>query len=471
MALLLFMTLAAWSMGSAVGSSPDEDYVLTSIWCGTEGNPPYCRKDPDQASSFIVSELVARPQFCYVNQGADYSASCQRGMAENTVATSRLNKCNSNSDCVYPKRYFETQMRFVSIDIEKSVLTMRIFNCIICAVLVIASAQISNLRNLDAVLVWLTLATPFSFWIIASVNTTSWAIIGTSAIGFSLVNVNYGNFLMPQNFYPLVSSTFGLIVAVSSRRESTEITLLLIAIALICYKFEKETTNLSSQSRNRFHIPIVVLSLTTLIFYQFRDLISFEMTNISLLGENLIELPKFFLGIHGSWGLGWFETFLPQISWIFANQAFLLIIYFHLKSASSKKRKLIALVLALNLMGMLFVTTYSGFRIGSVIQPRYFLPFVIPSLAFVLSRSGVRVPAKIFKTVCILIAISNSIALRATIQRYTSGNDHFLFESLNETVEWWWNFGPNPEFVWIAGSMSFIAFLLVLAHIRESMIN
>ena len=32
---LLFLTFASWSLGSAVGSTPDEDYVLTSIWCGT----------------------------------------------------------------------------------------------------------------------------------------------------------------------------------------------------------------------------------------------------------------------------------------------------------------------------------------------------------------------------------------------------------------------------------------------------
>ncbi len=48
MAVLLFLTFAAWSMGSAVGSTPDEGYVLTSIWCGETGATPDCRKDPDR---------------------------------------------------------------------------------------------------------------------------------------------------------------------------------------------------------------------------------------------------------------------------------------------------------------------------------------------------------------------------------------------------------------------------------------
>ena len=32
--ILLLVTFASWAMGSAIGSSPDEDNVLTTIWCG-----------------------------------------------------------------------------------------------------------------------------------------------------------------------------------------------------------------------------------------------------------------------------------------------------------------------------------------------------------------------------------------------------------------------------------------------------
>ncbi|MGA1070807.1 MAG: hypothetical protein ACO3TW_07655, partial [Ilumatobacteraceae bacterium] len=80
MALLLFMTLAAWSMGSAVGGSPDEDYVLTSIWCGTEGNPPYCRKDPDRPNAMILPIMAAEPSLCFRQLGQDYSAKCQESI-------------------------------------------------------------------------------------------------------------------------------------------------------------------------------------------------------------------------------------------------------------------------------------------------------------------------------------------------------------------------------------------------------
>ena len=31
---MLFITFGSWAIGSAIGSSPDEDNVLTTIWCG-----------------------------------------------------------------------------------------------------------------------------------------------------------------------------------------------------------------------------------------------------------------------------------------------------------------------------------------------------------------------------------------------------------------------------------------------------
>jgi hypothetical protein len=61
MAVLLFLTFAAWSMGSAVGSSPDEGYVLTSIWCANtpalKGLDDPARKT-DQAQFGFLGELL-----------------------------------------------------------------------------------------------------------------------------------------------------------------------------------------------------------------------------------------------------------------------------------------------------------------------------------------------------------------------------------------------------------------------------
>ncbi|MFM7829411.1 MAG: hypothetical protein ACKO92_06215, partial [Actinomycetota bacterium] len=87
MALLLFLTFAAWSFASAVGGSPDEDYVLTSIWCGTEGNPPHCRNDPNRPNAMILPILAAEPSLCLRQLGQDYSAACQQEIYGQEIST------------------------------------------------------------------------------------------------------------------------------------------------------------------------------------------------------------------------------------------------------------------------------------------------------------------------------------------------------------------------------------------------
>jgi len=34
-------------------------------------------------------------------------------------------------------------------------------------------------------------------------------------------------------------------------------------------------------------------------------------------------------------------------------------------------------------------------------------------------------------------------------------------KSLNQSIEWWWKFGPQPETIWLVGTLTFI-FLFIL---------
>ena len=135
MALLLFMTLAAWSMGSAVGSSPDEDYVLTSIWCGTEGNPPHCRKDPDRPNAMILPIMAAEPSLCFLAGGRQQSVSCQSEINNKELSTEHY-----NSASLFPETYFQLTQSFVGADVEASVVKMRLFNSFLAAVLIVSAS-------------------------------------------------------------------------------------------------------------------------------------------------------------------------------------------------------------------------------------------------------------------------------------------------------------------------------------------
>ena len=132
-------------MGSAVGSSPDEDYVLTSIWCGTEGNPPHCRKDPDRANAMILPIMAAEPSLCFRQLGQDYSAKCQESIYNQEISTDFYNQG------YYPNTYFKIAQLFVDFDVESSVVKMRLLNSFLAAVLIISVSAFFWKKKLGAV--------------------------------------------------------------------------------------------------------------------------------------------------------------------------------------------------------------------------------------------------------------------------------------------------------------------------------
>ena len=58
--------------------------------------------------------------------------------------------------------------------------------------------------------------------------------------------------------------------------------------------------------------------------------------------------------------------------------------------------------------------------------------------------------------------VANSVALRTTLRRYTSGLEIDLAKSLNNYSEWWWQLGPSPEQIWLIGTFAFAALLALL---------
>jgi hypothetical protein len=95
------------------------------------------------------------------------------------------------------------------------------------------------------------------------------------------------------------------------------------------------------------------------------------------------------------------------------------------------------------------------------------LPFFLGIVIIAAANKTERYPNSLVITVAILATISNSIALRDTIRRYTTGQDVFISKSLNNPIEWWWQFGPQPETVWLTGTLAFAALWALLIYDRN----
>ena len=471
MALLLFMTLAAWSMGSAVGGSPDEDYVLTSIWCGTEGNPPYCRKDPDRYWGMILPIMAAEPQTCY-SLAQNLSANCQAVIQGREVSTDVYNLG------LYPKRYLDFARNFVSPFVEASVVKIRLFNSFIGALLIFVTLSLDSRRLSDSFIAWLAVITPCVSYFIASVNTSSWTLIGTTCFVYATIAAtkNYRNLkiLIPASLTIVFSVWF-----TNSSRHEGKYAILFLALALLFSEFHKKKLVLKPVGYAL--VGILFTAMAYLVYmhldraygsaslvegsrYLFDNGVVTSEGN--LLVQNFLDLPRFFLGFFGSWGLGWFEIELTHTVWLFSMQAFLLTTVFSLRKSGEIHRWIFVALFVTMCILILYANQKQFGEIGEYIQPRYFLPFFLGIVIIAAANKTERYPNSLVITVAILATISNSIALRDTIRRYTTGQDVLTSKSLNYPIEWWWQFGPQPETVWLTGTLAFATLWALLIYQR-----
>ncbi len=460
-------------MGSAVGSSPDEDYVLTSIWCGTEGNPPYCRKDPDRANAMILPIMAAEPSLCFRQLGQDYSAKCQESIYNQEISTDTYNRG------YYPDTYFKIGNSFVASDVELSVVKMRLFNSFLAAFLIVIVAGFFRRRDSDLLLVWLAVIAPVTTFFIGSVNTSSWTLIGTTCFTLAFIaalkNRKHVKIWLPAG----VVALFSLWLTNSSRYEGKYV-ILLLGAAILYSEFTPENFKLTKKS---VLLCAAILPVLLLIFnYQSKFYAQVDIffndprvevsdgittTANNLLVNNIITLPRFITGFFGSWGLGWFEPELTSTVWLFTLQAFLLIIGFALMKSSNIHRLIFGSLFAIMCMAILYANQKTFTKVGNEVQPRYFLPFFLGIMIIAAANKTERYPNSLVITVAILATISNSIALRDTIRRYTTGQDVFISKSLNNPIEWWWQFGPQPETVWLTGSLASAALWALLIYDRN----
>ena len=266
MALLLFLSLAAWAMSSAVGSTPDEDFVLTSIWCGTSesvGATPYCQPDPNRPGFMIVPGLVADPEVCLLEltAGNFASAACQEGLRDEVFSTDRYSKGS------YPKTYSDVMRNLVSADVEKSVIQMRLFNSLLAAVTIVLAFSI-NLRPLnDSHLTWMIVITPMAAYFIGSVHNSSWTLIGTTCFIFAFTSL-LRNRKAPRIWIPASLLVLFAIWLSSSSRPEGRYALIFLAAIIFISEFPPKGLKLGKKS---LIIAGTTLTIANFFFQRFSE--------------------------------------------------------------------------------------------------------------------------------------------------------------------------------------------------------
>jgi hypothetical protein len=478
--VLSLISLGSWAVASPLGSTPDSLFHTASIWCSdfVDDNP--CDRTFDDTPSWgIPSGLVGA--MCAV-QNPTRSASCQPFIHLSDGSIERTADLNPASG-FYPELFYKTMNLFVGPNIEHSVVMMRLFNSFLFTVIFLSLGFLLSPRLKNSmVLMWLVSIVPVGIFFIASLNPSSWTIIGVAGAWLSMMG-----FLESRGWRsPTLATIFVLsaTLAIGSRSEAPVYVIIAILLAVWLSDWSSRAT--------RVKLGIGALSsgiIAGILLYNPRQAgvaaegfgqrpSDEEMPRPApdsaggVLWVNLLDVPSLWLGIIGGYplgSLGWLDTVMPQV--VVLGIAITLISLAYLSLRESDWKKITAVVGGFVVLGFIpiYLLQLGSFLVGEEIQPRYIYPLFLLLVGAIMLRSegqrAITISRPTLWVFSALLAVAFSAALHTNIRRYVTGTTKGGID-LNAEAEWWWRSIPeflSPTFAWALGSVSFmtLAFLLL----------
>lgn len=465
--LLSFLSFVSWGISSPVGSSPDDDFHLASIWCGQGPATNECELGTSENTRIVPADLAY--SICYA-YNSETSGECQ-GSTFNTGISGNFETARGNFTGLYPPVFYYTMNFFVGPGIEKSVLLMRLFNILLLTTLS-TLLFIYLPKRFKPAAIWSYFITliPLGMFILPSTNPSSWALIAASGSFLSLIGAlkSSGNNVIFLSGLAVIFTFLGA----GARGDQAIYNIIAIAAAL-ALGFQR--------TRNfvKFVLFGTLLSLINLFFFfttaqssviesgLIDGQITSHMSTMNLIFANLLEMPKLWVGIFGSWGLGWLDTPMPSTVWVAGLSAFVALCFTFLHRISRTKLVVILLLIAAMWIIPTYVLVKTHALVGAYVQPRYVLPLIVLLATVIFAQQEPqRIQLSRVQALVIIAAlgISNSLSLHFNLSRYLHGTDNPGW-NLDSGIEWWWNLPINPMSVWAIGSLSFILLLIISAQL------
>ena len=479
------VSLGAWAFASPVGSSPDDAYHLGSMYCQS-GENKYCQlpddieewKGPDgkygwQRPAMIPSGIVDSQ--CIQNdwQLGITSGSCQPDMSK----TDKL-KLGGIDNGNYPPGYYWFMNHFISGNLTLFNIIVRAINSILFMSLLVSALLITNSKLSRALTLTIALSiVPVGFFMLASVNPSSWAIIGLTFFWVFQLEASSDNPKL-NRLWSISFAFICLLIASLSRNDAALYVFVSCIAILIVYSSQGF---FKSPSR---YIPLVISTVSSgVLFASYRQInsitggkLEFVESGLTLLIQNTLELPMYLAGNFGypgpeEWplGLGSMSLDLPAIVPVtgllcIGGVTIPRLFPLHKWRYSLSQILIFSAMVAVPLL-ILQARGTVGIR---ALQPRYLLPIIIVLIGFVILGSSKRMSLRSLLVISTLISITNAISLNYTIRRYISGQETTDF-NLNNNVEWWWEgLGIGPAKMWVIGSIAATIFIFSLAAIYNN---
>lgn len=462
--VLAFVALFSWGLSSSVGSSPDDDFHLASIWCG-HGDATGCQSAASDDEREVFSDLVI-DSVCYAFN-SEASALCQgEDFGQNPEDVSVTPRGNFSG--LYPPVFYWTMSWFATPDIETSVLTMRAVNSAIFVALVSVLFWLLP-ANRRQTLVWgfAVSLVPLGMFLIPSTNPSSWAVISAGVLWISLLG-----FLESSGRRRVGLGIIAAIAVVMGAGARADAALYsgLAVLLVVLLTFRKNKKYLITAL---FALALAIAA--GLFFLSARQgaaategLAGSDAPPVDplvLAIANIVHVPALWAGALGSWNLGWLDTALPPSVWVATLGGFFAAVFLGLTNRIPRKGLIVSILLAALWIVPTVLLVQSQSMVGANVQPRYILPLMIILAGFLLLQTTDKliVVNKVqIGLVAAALSLANAVALHTNIRRYVTGSDVGSV-NLNSNVEWWWNLAFSPMVVWLIGSLAFAAVMVAIS--------
>lgn len=459
--VLLALFLGAWAFASPIGSSPDEDYHLASIWCVQGDRDGACEVSADGRSVGIPPQVKNAPCFAF---DETVSGACQSSDYvfddESLVLTDRGNFGDHAGE--YPSGFYRVMSLFVGPDVERSVIMMRLVNVLLAVVLLGATFLASGVRARRSLVATVTVTlVPLGAFIIPSVNPSSWAVLSAMML---FVGV-FGFLTAARSWQVLVLaiiSTVAVAMAAGSRADASIYAIVAIGAASVV---AATTRHLGKSFLLRMILPLVLVVVSAVSYL--------TAGQASAAGQAAGRGPSAFVfvawealnywvGALGMSPLGWLDTPMSAIVWVSTTAAFFAVLFVAVGHVGRWRGAMVGLVALTGVLLPTYIEATAAQPLGSV-QARYIYPLLlILAAAATLStetRAFVLMPVQRWLVVC-AVGAAGTVALYETIRRYITGND--IAGARLVHAEWWWSdLVLSAESVWVVGSIAFVAALVI----------
>jgi hypothetical protein len=481
LAVSLTVAFGAWVYASPVGSDPDADFHLTSIWCGSGFKQDICEQ-AETNSGEVVEGVVLVPEAITKPYGYPVEISDVQEMAYST---------RNNQNGLYPRGFYWFTSKLVQQNIVITVHLLRWMNVLLYVLLIVAANLVlsHNLR-MSLSLTNLTMLLPLGLFLVASSNPSAWAITGLGtfwAFLFGYFGAKTVGRILCLGALCLLS---GLLASQSRADAAAFLPVVIFFVARVSY------TRNYVQLRELFKksvlmVVILIPALISFVASRQSSVISEGFVNpdglygrdpsvapgfnVSSILYNISKLPGLFAGSFSlggtTGGLAWGNIFMPEI--VSLGMIFLLC-YLTLNAfgrRSKTESKSLLLFLLFICILPLVILQKSGRLLPELVQTRYLLPLIVPFMGIFFS--GSRLTFKIgqikqMKRLISTVLISSYVIALHTTMRFYVHDGQPLNWNLNNNQKWWWNGIVQPMTVLFMGSIAFASYVFIVLSDGET---